>query len=396
MQLLDGAIQHYAWGTTDAIAALLHREPDGTPFAEYWLGAHPAAPATTASGPLDAVIRDHPDVLGQRSLEAWGDRLPFLMKILSARQPLSLQAHPTREQAVDGFARENAARIRLDDPRRVYSDDWPKPEILIPLEDFDALTGFREPHRTAELFAGLGIADELASVIGPLTERKGPAALAEVFLDALSLEGERAHLIDVTCAAAMKHSGETGDVGDFARTAVLLDDTFPGDRGILAALLLNRVTLHSGEAIYLAAGQMHAYLRGTGIEVMAASDNVVRGGLTAKHIDVAELVKVVDFTPVTPGIIKPETVRQGVERYATPCQEFDVWRMTPAPGDGGIRIPGANSARVVLVVAGTTTVLANGQSLALDAGQSAFLTAAETDAALTGDGVAFVTASGLR
>ena len=171
-------------------------------------------------------------------------------------------------------------------------------------------------------------------MIGPLTQRKGPAALAEVFLDVLSLDGDRAHLVDLVCAAALRHSSDEGPVGEFARTAVELDTIFPGDRGILAALLMNRVTLQPGQAHYVPAGHMHAHIRGTGIEVMANSDNVIRGGLTPKHIDVGELVRVVDFTPDDPIVTEPHFVRPGVERYRTPCAEFDVWRTTLDPGTG--------------------------------------------------------------
>ena len=395
MHKLSGTIQRYDWGTTDAIPKLLGREPDGAPFAEYWLGAHELGPARIACGDLATLLRENPEVLGARNLEVYGARLPFLLKFLSAARPLSLQAHPTREQAEDGFAREEAAGVATTSPERVYCDDWPKPEILIALDTFETLNGFREPRRTAELFAGLGVADELASVIGPLTERKGAAALAEVFLDVLSLDGQRSHLLDVLGSAAVRHVNDDGPLGEFARTAVELDGAFPGDRGILAALLLNRVTLQPGEGYYVAPGQMHAYLRGTGIEVMASSDNVIRGGLTAKHIDVAELVRVVDFTPVEPKIARPESIRPGVERYETPCQEFDVWRVTAEPAQEPVRLPGSLSARIVLVVSGQVT-LAAGEAVTLEGGEAVFLRADEVDTTLCGDGVAFVTSSGLR
>ncbi|MDR1710745.1 MAG: mannose-6-phosphate isomerase, class I [Propionibacteriaceae bacterium] len=396
MQLLNGTVQRYAWGTHDAIFELLGREPDGEPLAEYWLGAHALSPATTSEGDLDDLVRRHPQLLGQATAEAYGPQLPFLMKVLSARHPLSLQAHPTREQAEAGYARENAAGIALDAPERVYTDDWPKPEILIAISQFESLNGFREPAETARLFAGLGVADELTSIIRPLTERKGAAALAQVFLDVLSLEGERRHLIDVVAAAAMKHSLDEGPVGEFARTAVELDGVFPGDRGILAALLLNRVTLAPGEAFYVAPGQMHAHLRGTGIEVMATSDNVIRGGLTPKHIDVGELVSVVDFTPHEPEITLPVESRPGVERYKTPCPEFDVWRVRITPELGTIRVPGSRSARVVLQLDGHSCLTSADQAQDLARGQAVFVAADELDAATTGDGTAFVAASGLR
>ncbi|MDR1238251.1 MAG: mannose-6-phosphate isomerase, class I [Propionibacteriaceae bacterium] len=395
MQLLNGTVQRYVWGTRDAIFELLDCEPDGEPLAEYWLGAHALSPASTPQGGLDDLVKRHPQWLGQATADAYGPQLPFLLKVLSARHALSLQAHPNREQAEAGFARENAAGIDLASPERVYTDDWPKPEILIALDTFESLNGFREPQATAELFAGLGVADELSSVIRPLTERKGAAALAQVFLDALSLEGERRHLVDVAAAAAMKHSNDEGPVGDFARTAVELDNVFPGDRGILAALLLNRVTLQPGEAFYVAPGQMHAHLRGTGIEVMATSDNVIRGGLTPKHIDVHELVSVVDFAPQQPQLTLPVENRPGVDRYKTPCPEFDVWRVRISPDLATIRLPGSRSARIALVISGQVTIT-SGDSMPLRQGQSVFLSAEELDASINGDGIVFVAASGLR
>jgi mannose-6-phosphate isomerase len=370
-------------------------EPDGEPLAEYWLGAHALSPASTPQGGLDDLVKRHPQWLGQATTDAYGPQLPFLLKVLSARHALSLQAHPNRDQAAAGFARENAAGIDLASPERVYTDDWPKPEILIALDTFESLNGFREPQATAELFAGLGVAEELSSVIRPLTERKGAAALAQVFLDVLSLEGERRHLVDVAAAAAMKHSNDEGPVGDFARTAVELDHVFPGDRGILAALLLNRVTLQPGEAFYVAPGQMHAHLRGTGIEVMATSDNVIRGGLTPKHIDVHELVSVVDFAPQQPQLTLPVENRPGVDRYKTPCPEFDVWRVRISPDLETIRLPGSRSARIALVISGQVTIT-SGEPMPLSRGQSVFLSAEELDASISGDGIVFVTASGLR
>jgi mannose-6-phosphate isomerase len=393
MQSLQGTVQHYAWGTTDAIPELLGFPADGRPFAEYWLGSHPLAPATLADGSLDAVLREHPETLGEPSRVTFGDQLPYLMKILSARHALSLQVHPSREQAQEGYRREDAAGIDADAPERTYRDDWPKPEIMIALEEFHTLSGFREPKRTAALFAGLGVADDLASVIGPLTERKGEAAMAEVFLDVLSLNGERAQLSELVCAAAMRHKDEEGELGDFARTVLELDEVFPSDPGILAALLLNRVVLQPGEALFVPAGHMHAHLRGTGIEVMANSDNVIRGGLTSKHVDVTELLKVVDFSPAEAEITRPETAAAGVESYATPCPEFDVWRVTGQAEP--VTLPGEGSARILLVVSGSAVLESAGSRLEVGRGGSAFLTADE-HVTLTGETVAFLTASGLR
>ncbi len=394
MHFLHGSIQHYAWGTMEAIPELLRLQPDGTPHAEYWLGTHAQGPAWAGDVSLPQLIAGDPGQLGERVRAAFGDELPFLMKVLSARHALSIQAHPSREQAEQGYARENEAGIPLDSPERVYSDPWPKPEIMIALDLFETLSGFREPVETAALLSGLGVTSELGSLITPLTERKGAAALAQVFLEVLSLEGERARLTDVVSAAALRHAGDPGEVGDFARTIVELDAVFPGDPGILAALLMNRVTLRPGEAMYVPAGQMHAHLRGTGIEVMANSDNVIRGGLTPKHVDVRELVTVVDFEPGAPRVLAPVTVRPGLEGYDMACAEFEVWRVLGT--DSPAVLPGAGSARILFAVDGRLTLHAHGGSRPLERGEAVFLTAAEQEVATSGEGLAFLSASGTR
>jgi mannose-6-phosphate isomerase len=392
MQRLQGAIQRYDWGTIEAIPDLLGRPSDGRPFAEYWLGAHPSAPAEVDGQRLDDYLDGRPEVIGAVSRARFGDQLPYLVKVLSARHALSLQAHPSREQAEEGFAREEAAGVALSAPERTYRDSWPKPEILIALDEFHTLSGFRDPRHTDALFTGLGVAEQLASVIGPLTERRGAAALAEVFLDVLSLDGERAELSELVCAAAMQHKDDPGEIGDFARTVIELDEVFPSDPSILAALLLNRVVLQPGEAVFVRAGQMHAHLRGTGVEIMANSDNVIRGGLTAKHVDVEELIKVVGFEAEDPQITHPKTLAPGIEHYAADCPEFEVWRITGEITDA---LPGAGSARVLLMVDGSATLSGPDDELTLNRGEAAFL-AADEIAFFHGDGTGFLTASGVR
>lgn len=395
MLRLQGAAQKYAWGTTDAIPNLLRQQSDGTPFAEYWLGAHPTAPAQADGRPLNEILTERPEVLGAASRAAFGDQLPYLMKVLSARHALSLQAHPSREEAEEGFAREDAAGLARDAAERTYRDDWPKPEILIALDEFHTLSGFREPRRTEALFAGLGVAEELASVIGPLTERRGAAALQEVFLDVLSLSGERAHLSELVCAAAVNHQDSPGELGTFARTVMELDEVFPGDPGVLAALLMNRVVLQPGEGLYVPAGHMHAHLRGTGVEIMANSDNVIRGGLTPKHVDVSELIKVVNFELVDPEVTAAEPISEGLSHYATPCPEFDVWRIDTTAETPPVELPGVGSARVFFVVSGSGTLTSAQESVRLAQGGATFL-AADEQARFSGEAVAFLSSSGLR
>lgn len=394
MYLLAGEVQHYPWGSTSRIPRILGVEPTGEPWAEYWLGAHSSAPSPLVDAPaadLRELVASHPEVLGRASRDQFGDQLPFLLKILAASTPLSLQAHPSRAQAEAGFAAENEAGVPLDSPQRTYKDDWPKPEIIVALTPFHALSGFRDPRCTAALFESLHVKSSLASIIGPLTERSPSAGIAEVFLDVLSLDAERRHLVDEVVAAAVEKLDEPGEVGLFARTAVDLDEHYPGDPGILAALLMNRVRLNPGEALFMPAGQMHAYLRGTGVELMANSDNVLRGGLTKKHIDVDGLLQVVDFVATDVDVLT-STGADGLYRYDTPAPEFALWWIEPI--SGRLDLPDSASARIALVTEGSLTLHGEDADLPLACGQAAFL-AADEQVSVSGAGQMFLAASGL-
>ncbi|MGV8849407.1 MAG: mannose-6-phosphate isomerase, class I [Propionibacteriaceae bacterium] len=392
MERIEGRAQHYAWGSSTAIPGLLGVPATAEPYAEHWLGAHESAPSLLDGKPLDAVIGEHPDaVLGVATAARFDGRLPYLMKLLAADRPLSIQAHPNREEAEAGFARENAAGVAIDAPERTYRDSWPKPEVLIAITPFVGLCGFRDPVRTAVLFDRLGVAGELAGVIGPLTQRKGSAALAEVFLDVLSLDGDRLRLVDLVVDAAAEHVDDDGELGEFARTTVMLADAYPGDRGILAAMLLNIVTLQPGEGMFLGAGNMHAYLHGVAVEVMANSDNVLRGGLTGKHIDVDALMSVVRFVPEEPSLVPVEVVGARSYHYATDAPEFAVWRVDP--GDTPVPVPGSGP-RIAIVLDGDAHVSSGACRLDLARGQSVLLMAAES-ATVCGTGILYVSGPGI-
>jgi len=295
-----------------------------------WFGAHPAGPATVGERGLDQIIAEDPvGALGQRVVDTFGPQLPFLVKLLAAAEPLSIQAHPSREQAEEGFARENALGVALDDPRRNYKDPNPKPELIVALTPFRALAGFRPPAQTAELFQALRVAelDRYASML----PADGEGDMRALFTTLISLPGQaRATLLDAVGEAARRLvAGNEGDgevagwIRDAASVFIELTQRYPGDVGALAALLLNVVNLEPGEAAYLGAGQLHAYLSGLGVEVMANSDNVLRGGLTPKHVDVPELVRVLDFTPLaSPRAVTEETI-DGT-RFTLPVKAFDV------------------------------------------------------------------------
>ena len=389
MERMTGVIQPYVWGSPAVIPALLGVEPTGEPQAELWLGAHPNAPSLAGGRRLDAWVAEDPEaVVGVKSVERFGPRLPYLMKVLAADKPLSLQAHPSREQAEVGYAREQAAGIARDAPQRVYRDGWPKPEILCALADTEALCGFREPTETYALFEALGV-EAATRLVDPL-RKGGAAALEEVFGRLLRLDDRERSVVAEVAAAGAASSGED-DVRQFGQTAVELAEHYPGDPGVLAALLMNRLSFGRYDALFLPAGNLHAYLRGSGVELMANSDNVMRGGLTPKHIDIPELLSVLDFTPAVPQLVACVESEPGVWRYQTPAPEFVLWRLDVA---GELTVPGSGSGRVLLVTDGAVAATHGTAELPLRRGQAAFLTA-EEDVRLSGSATVFVGAPGV-
>lgn len=392
MDRLTGQVQKYAWGSPTVLPDLLGVEPSGEPQAELWLGAHPSASARLGDRPLDELVSGDPAAYaGRAAVAEFGARLPFLLKVLAAAEPLSLQAHPSREQAEAGFAREEAAGVAFDAGERTYRDGWPKPEAICALEDFDLLCGFRAPAETHALFRRLGSARAL-DLVSPLADG-GAESVRKVFRRLLELRGDARDLVTDVVAAGAKHAGDEEPLGNLAQLVTELGDRHPNDPGVVAALLMNRVRLRRFEALFLPAGNLHAYLQGTGIEVQANSNNVVRGGLTSKHVDVAGLLEVVDFTPSAPTLVEVVEGPDGVFAYRTPAPEFSLWRLQP-PGADPVLVPGHGSGRVVLVTDGSLTLTTDSE-LRLDRGQAAFLLATERVRA-GGDGNAFVAASGLR
>jgi mannose-6-phosphate isomerase len=393
IERLTGVVQPYAWGSTDLIPQLVGTEPTGEPQAELWLGAHPLGPSTVGGEPLDQVLaRDPRGSIGAASVDRFGPRLPFLLKVIAAVQPLSLQAHPTREQAEAGYSREEAAGVPRESPIRVYRDGWPKPEVLCALFATEALCGFRDPALTGELFDRLGAAEAIR-LVEPLRDETRPAEdrIAEVFERLLRLDAEQDAVVEAVVDQAAR-CVEDGELGRFARTAIELGAGYPDDPGVLAALLMNRVSLEPNQALYLPAGNLHAYLRGGGVELMANSDNVMRGGLTRKHIDIAELMAVVDFRPGFDGLITPVEAEPGVWHYPTPAPEFALWRLECGPDP--VALPGTGSGRILLVTAGTIGLHGRTGELELERGQSAFVTALD-EVRLAGTGTAFLAASGV-
>jgi mannose-6-phosphate isomerase len=259
VQRVEGVVQHYAWGDTEFLPSLLGLEPDGQPWAELWLGTHPSGPSRLDDGtPL---------------VEVSGE-LPYLLKVVAAAAPLSLQTHPNAAQAIDGFE------------RGIYGDPNPKPEILCALTPFQALCGFRPVDATLELLRRLGI-EELSDVLAA----GGPsAALAGLLRETIALEP----IIDACGGSDLPEA-------DWVRKLAL---RYPGDPSVASPLLLNLVVLEPGQALRLDAGNLHAYLHGAGIELMGASDNVVRAGLTTKAVDVDQVLSTVDATPLADPVLE--------------------------------------------------------------------------------------------
>ena len=401
---MEGVVQPYAWGSKTFIPALLGTEPTDEPQAELWLGAHPSAPATLDGGSIDGgpitrgsidhlIAADPEGVLGVASVEAFGPRLSFLLKVLAADEPLSLQAHPSRSQAEDGYAREEAAGVPLDAKNRLFKDDWPKPELLCALVESEALCGFRAPSRTYALLEQLGV-DKTLELMAPLGEDALPEAerLEHVFSAIMRLDEPKPYVMEILQGAEAVGPGAEGELGQLAATIRLLADHHPDDPGVLAATLMNRVVLQPGDAIFLDAGNLHAYLSGAGMEIMANSDNVLRGGLTSKHVDVDELTAILDFEPIPGDTIAPVPVSDGVVRYPTPAAEFALWRLTPTRST--IAVPETDAGRALIVVDGCVTLSSDSPDVVLERGQAAFLEAG-TEATATGDGTAFLASPGL-
>jgi mannose-6-phosphate isomerase len=379
---LTNTVQPYAWGSTTAIPQLLGREPDGTPQAELWIGAHPSAPSDAEGEGLDARIAAAPqEFLGADARP--GDRLGYLLKVLAAAAPLSLQAHPDAATAARRFAEENAAGVAADAPHRLYKDASHKPELLYALEPFAAMAGFRSPAAARDLLAGLTLPqlppDSFELFTELLSTLAGPDALREATRLLLTASAESVEPLVEAVAFAC------ADLEDLsARCVVELAAHYPGDAGVLVSVLLNQVRLRAGEALYLPAGNVHAYLAGTGVELMASSDNVLRGGLTPKHVDVPELLSVLDFRELPPPLLAPRVVSAD-EVVFGPIEDFALTVLTVRP-DGRTRWERAVP-RAVLVLEGTVTLTSATGSLELSQGQTAFVTAAEHPLTLAGDGV---------
>ncbi|MFB6524364.1 mannose-6-phosphate isomerase, class I [Streptomyces sp. NPDC056401] len=384
MDRLTNTIRPYAWGSTTAIPELIGVAPTGEPQAEMWMGAHPGAPSRLDRGAgesalSDVIAADPEGELGVAAVRKFGPRLPFLFKVLAAGAPLSLQVHPDLAQAKAGFEDEERRGVPIDAPHRNYKDANHKPELVCALTPFEGLSGFRPPLEAAALLEGLGV-NSLKPYADLLRAHPEEAALREVLTAVLTADRTEMARTVAEAAAAAERLG-----GAYAPYAGLVHH-YPGDPGVIAAMLLNHVQLQPGEAMFLGAGIPHAYLDGLGVELMANSDNVLRCGLTPKHVDVPELLKVTLFEPGDPGILRPEG--NGEEVYETPIDEFRLSRFVLAAG-GAPRVLPDGTAQILLCTAGSPTARSpKSGELTLTPGESVFVPAGEK-VELSGTGTVF-------
>lgn len=372
MDRLTNTIRPYAWGSTTAIPGLLGVEPTGEPQAEMWMGAHPSAPSRLDRGAgettlADVIAADPERELGAAAVAKFGPRLPFLFKILAAGAPLSSRSTPTWSRPGRGYADEERRGIAIDAAHRNYKDPNHKPEMICALTPFDGSCGFRAPLEAAELLAGLGV-DSLKPYVDLLRAHPEEAALREMLTAVLTADRAEMARTVAEAGAAFERLG-----APYAPYAKLVHH-FPGDPGVIAAMLLNHVRLQPGEAMFLGAGVPHAYLDGLGVELLANSDNVLRAGLTPKHVDVPELLKIVRFEPGDPAVQRPEG--NGEEVYETPVDEFRLSRFALAPGAAPHPLPDA-APQILLCTAGRPKVgeetLSPGESVFVPAGEKAEL-----------------------
>ena len=365
-------IQDYAWGSEKYLQELTGTKHDG-PLAELWMGVHPRGESLveTPDGtilPLVSFLENDPENLLGEGVERRFGSLPFLFKLLAAGNPLSIQVHPAKNLAEEGFDRENAKRIPLDGFKRNYKDRNHKPEIICAMTPFWALKGLRDPDIIIEKFIPWFPKEKMADFFpGHLTEK---SERLRCFVTALLTAGKPVK--EQILSAAIKWAQQ--QTSSEASWVLNLSEKHPLDMGILSPLYLNLVYLEPGEALYLPAGKMHAYLKGFGVELMANSDNVIRGGLTSKHVDVSELLNVLTFQTNPQEILHPRLLPDGTEIYDTPAEEFQLIKLTLTEDFSAVHLDDDYPVAVLVVTEGDMTIKEKDSVLVLHRGESCFLT----------------------
>ncbi|MDX1301580.1 mannose-6-phosphate isomerase, class I [Photobacterium sp.] len=370
---MHNAIQDYSWGSTTSIESLFGiANPEGRPQAEIWMGAHPNGcsqvdVAGKATHLAEFIETDKATIIGEAADKQFGE-LPYLFKILAAEKALSIQVHPSKAQAEVGFAKEQEAGIALNAGHRNYKDPNHKPELVFALTPYQAMNGFREFAEIISFFHVLENAD-LNELVIALEENQNEAGLRQFFEAILSLQGEmKETAVNALLVYAAQHKEE-------ALFALILDlaGQYPGDIGLFSPLMLNVLTLQPGEAMFLDACTPHAYIKGTGLEIMANSDNVLRAGLTPKHMDIAELVASTRFVPMPADmlLLAPEQSEGGLH-YPIPVPDF---KFSVYQNQQGTKLTTA-SAEILLAIDMPLTVNhSNGETLTIQKGESVFIPA---------------------
>jgi mannose-6-phosphate isomerase len=427
VQRLENPVRDYAWGSATDIPEFLGIPADGGPVAELWIGAHPDSPSLVVddgkSETLTHEIAARPAAeLGPQVISRFGPRLPFLLKAISAARPLSLQVHPNKQQAEQGYA----AQQKNPDAPRDYTDDNHKPELICALRDgFTALCGFRPVRDSRDLLATLAVAG-LAEISDRLEDADPAGGLRKAVTDLLTSDTDKAPLITAVREACDRVASSGGKWGPACAAYAMVADDYPADPGVLVALLLNYMDLAAGEAVFVGAGVPHCYLRGFGAELMASSDNVLRAGLTAKRVNVPELLKLLDFHPAEPAVLHPvpasmlepgtqsvpesgtQTVGEAEGRavegsgpqvgepglvYPTPIDDFQLSRLDLSDHPTGLP-PGRP--QILLCITGAADLRDNsGRSISLSRGQSAYLSASDTGVTISGAGTTLKATVGL-
>jgi len=373
---LINQVQKYSWGSVDYIPDLLGKKQSGEHWAELWMGDHPRAPSSvildSGNVTLSQLILQYPDEILGADIDRFGNHLPFLFKVLSAMSPLSIQAHPDKAQAEAGFLDENSRSVPLDAFDRNYKDDNHKPEIICALTPFTAMCGFRDPDTIDSNFLKLQ-----SSVFN------AGNSIRSFFASLMSLEASNLNTLieDALVWAGSDNSLEAELVRKFAAL-------YDNDPGILAPLFLNVYVLNPGEALYQGPGELHAYVEGTGIELMSNSDNVLRGGLTPKHVDVNELLKILNFKSADKGILKPVEKGPGKFEYITPSDEFSL-KFLEVDEKTSVEINNRNSIEILICISGNADLGSKEGTITISRGESILVPACVDSYTLKGIGSIF-------
>ncbi|MBN1798368.1 MAG: mannose-6-phosphate isomerase, class I [Spirochaetales bacterium] len=389
---LQNMVQHYAWGSASLIPGLLGIEnKQERPFAELWMGSHIKAPSYVhldgeeMMSVRELINLDAAAVLGKAVIAAFGSELPFLFKILAAAAPLSIQVHPSKEQAIAGFTNEEMQAIPLAARNRNYKDTNHKPELLVALSEFSLMQGFKEFTEIKKEFDLLGCGEGISAILAAAEKQKPEKRLVYFFTRLMALTAqERNTLIPQLVARA------EGRREPECRWLRKLQKLYPSDIGVLSPLILNVCELKPGQAVFSPAGVLHSYLGGFGLEIMANSDNVLRGGLTPKHVDVAELLKVVTFKQSEPHIITPSKVSAYESTYTVAVKEFCLSKIVVKPA-AAVSCQRSPVVEILLVLKGEVTLSAPGQreSMAGRRGDSFLVPAAVKEYKIEGEGELF-------